>query len=82
MRQITEDELALMNHIVRWGSDGYPIQKVKSRWQWTQWRSVKGAPVVYKTKREATAAFEAFHNMLIDAYGEQRQREYLAEHRA
>ena len=68
MRGISEDELALVRHISRWGSDGYPIHKYKSGcWSWGPWRSVNGPPIVFKTKREAVASFEAFENVLIDA---------------
>lgn len=74
-REITEDEHALMNHVSMWGSDGYPICKAGRGWVWGPWRSVKGPPVVFKTKREATVNFEAFINMLADAKGEAaRQR--------
>ena len=66
-RGVTPDERALLNHVSRWGSDGYPVQKIGSRWHWRDWRSVKGAPVVYRTKREAVAAFEAFYQIVLDA---------------
>ncbi len=67
MRGITEDERALLQHITRWGSDGYPIHKLSRGWTWGPWRSVKGPPVIYKTKKEAVASFEAYENILIDA---------------
>lgn len=67
MRGITEDERALVQHVGRWGSDGYPVQKVGRHWVQRDWRSVKGPPCVYKTKREAVAQFEAFHEVLLDA---------------
>ncbi len=67
MRGLTEDELGLITHVSRWGSDGYPIQKQGRKWTWGAWRSVKGPPVLYATKREAIAAFERFHEILLDA---------------
>jgi len=68
MRGITDDERALLRHIGRWGSDGYPIHKFKSGgWGWGPWRSVKGPPVVFKTKREAVRSFKAFEEILLDA---------------
>lgn len=67
MRGITEDEKALLNHVVRWGSDGYPIRKAGRQWTWGPFLSVQGPPVLFKTKREAVASFEAFEMLLIDA---------------
>jgi hypothetical protein len=67
MRGLTEDEAALLVHVTRWGSDGYPVRKLGSRWVWGPFRSVNGPPVVFKTKRDAVASFEAFESVLIDA---------------
>jgi hypothetical protein len=68
MRGITENEKDLLNHISRWGSDGYPIRKVgKGKWIWFEFFGVKGAPTVYGTKREAVTAFEKFYQILLDA---------------
>lgn len=64
--QLTEDEQGLLNHIIRWGSDGYPVRKFGRGWTWGPFRSIKGSPIVYKTKREATAAFEAYEQHLMD----------------
>lgn len=79
-RPTTEDERALLNHVCMWGSDGYPIQKVGSRWIWADFRSVKGSPTTYKTKRDAVAAFERFYDMLLEFSGEESYRRYIAEH--
>lgn len=65
-KNLTEGESSILRHISMWGSDGYPVQKIRSRWHWVDMFGVKGAPVVYKTKREAVAAFELFHSMLLD----------------
>ncbi len=68
MRGLTDDERNLINHVTRWGSDGYPIHRYKSgKWAWGPWRSVNGPPVCFRTKRDATASFEAFHEVLLDA---------------
>jgi hypothetical protein len=69
MRGITDDERALLTHISRWGSDGYPIQKFKGgKWTWGPFRSVKGPPAVFKTRREAVESFERFLEVLRDAF--------------
>ena len=66
MSVLNEDEQALLTHWCRFGSDGYPVSKVGSRhWTWGPWRSIKGPPVVFKTKRLAVASFEAY----IDSLG-------------
>lgn len=66
MRGLTDDERDLLMHLGHWGSDGYPIQKLWRGWSWS-YRSIKGPPVVFKTKRAAVASFEAFERVLIDA---------------
>jgi len=68
-RGITKNENDLLGHISRWGADAYPIKKVgNGKWIWFEFFGVKGAPTVYKTKREAVTAFEDFHQILLDAY--------------
>jgi hypothetical protein len=64
---LTEAERNILRHISRWGSDGYPIRKLTGRnprWVWDEMYGVKGAPVVYKTKREAVTAFEDYLDVL------------------
>ena len=68
---LTEDEIYLLDHVCRWGSDGYPIQKIGREWSWGAVRSVKGHPCLFKTKREAIESFEAFYNTLLDRSGEE-----------
>lgn len=66
-RGLTDDEIQLMKHISMFGSTGYPVRKVGSKhWTW-DFRSLN-APVVWKTKREATGSFERYHAILLDAY--------------
>lgn len=68
MRGISENEKELLAHISMWGSDGYPIQKVgNGKWIWNEFFGVRGAPTVYKTKKAAVKAFEAFLDILRDA---------------
>lgn len=62
----SENETRFHNHMGRWGSDGYPIRKVRSGWVWDEFCGVKGAPTVYKTKRAASSAIETFLDILCD----------------
>jgi hypothetical protein len=64
---LSDDERALLTHVSRWGSDGYPVAKVGSHhWTWGPWRGIQGPPVVFKTKRAAVQSFEAYHAILLD----------------
>jgi len=65
MTPISEDEYALLNHVMMWGSGGYPIDRIRHRWVWSDYRGVRGSPIRYKTKREATAAFERWHTIAL-----------------
>lgn len=56
-----------------WGSKGYPVQKLGRGWVWRDWRSVKGSPIVYKTRREAEAAFERWLDLYRIRYAEERR---------
>ncbi len=67
LRGLTEDERALLTHLSRFGSDGYPVRKLGREWTWGPWRSVSGPPTLFKTKREAVASFERFYDILVDA---------------
>lgn len=67
-RGISDDERALLQHTNLFGSDGYPVRKLRKRgWVWGPWRSVKGPPTTFRTKREATESFERFLDVLRDA---------------
>lgn len=64
---LTEAENAFLRHWMRWGSAGYPIQKVGTRhWIWVEAFGIKGAPTVYKTKKAAGEAIEAYVSALRD----------------
>lgn len=67
MRGLSEDEEALLVHIGRWGSAGYPVRKSGRGWAWGPWRSIKGSPIIYRTKRESVTSFEAYLEILLDA---------------
>lgn len=62
-----EDHRALLVHVSRFGSAGYPVRKAHStskRWLWS-FRGL-GSRMLYRTKREAVAAFEAYHAGLVN----------------
>lgn len=62
-RGLSLDERDLLGHIVRWGSDGYPIVKYNPhKWTW-RYRGIN-APMVWRTRREAVAGFETYHAVL------------------
>lgn len=64
---LSESEDNFLGHMMMWGSAGYPIRKVGSgRWIWDEFWGVKGAPTVYKTKRDAFASVERYIDVLID----------------
>jgi len=65
MTPISDDEYALLNHVSMWGSGGYPIARIRHRWVWQDCPGVLGSPIRYKTKREATAAFEGWHTIAL-----------------
>ena len=65
---LTENEQRLLNHFVRWGSDGYMvcIAKRGRQWWWQDAFGVKGCPKPFKSKREAVQAIENYETILID----------------
>lgn len=79
MPPLTDDEAALLYHVMRWGSTGYPIARLGRKWSIQSFRSWKGFPVLYKTKREAIAQFEAWHALACDRL--RAMREANPEHR-
>ena len=63
----TPHEDAWMAHMIRWGSDGYPVRKLSTgKWIWEDMYGCKGSPVVYPTKKAAVAAIQAYEQILID----------------
>jgi hypothetical protein len=64
---LNQEEANFLRHTSMWGSDGYPVRKVSGgKWIWEEMWGVKGAPVCYKTKREAFAAIERYIDVLCD----------------
>lgn len=53
---LTEDEKMALVHNSRWGSDSYPVVKLGHKWNLAH-PLAKSDPL-YKTKREAVAAWE------------------------
>lgn len=53
---LTADEVAALNHDVRWGSESYPVAKLGAKWQLNH-PAAKGTPL-YKRKQDAWAAWE------------------------
>jgi hypothetical protein len=71
-RQLTDDERWLIQHIGRWGSDGYPVSKCGSRhWTWGPVRSIQGPPVCFPTKKEAVKSFENYMDVLRGLLGQE-----------
>lgn len=76
MIPLSEDERALLAHISRWGSDGYPVSKLGSdRWQWGPWRSIKGPPRIFRSKKQAIENFEIYLAILRERLAHQRTAE-------
>lgn len=86
-RALNEDERALLTHWSRWGSDGYPVHRsrgehgapTQGRWWTWDFLSLSAPRRLYPTKRAATAAFEAFVAVLIEASGEEARDRALAD---
>ncbi len=57
---LTEEEQHDLDHNMRWGSDGYPLSKVKSGWL------LKHFPKVFKTKKSAGEQWEKYIDILLD----------------
>lgn len=72
-RGLTERERFLLGHISMFGSAGYPVRKMGSRWV------CEPFPTVYHTKREAVAAFEQYYDLLLDLSGVEAYRREITE---
>jgi hypothetical protein len=63
--RISEDERDLLNHVILWGSDGNPIDRIGAgKWSWS-FRSLKPSKI-WKTRREAVANLESFLDAIRD----------------
>lgn len=63
---LTVDQDWILTHWTMYGSDGYPVQKLGSGWQVLGQRGYGAIPTVFKTKRDAVAAWERFLWLLVD----------------
>jgi hypothetical protein len=72
LKPLTDDEAALLYHVTTYGAPGYPVEKIGRRWQWRSWRGVLGSPIVYRTKREAIAAFECWIALSLAKFRDMR----------
>jgi hypothetical protein len=68
-----EDQAALLQHISRYGSDGYPIHKVGLGCLWSWKFNSIGTPQIFRTRREAAASFERYYQMLLDRKAKRSQ---------
>lgn len=50
---LNTNEISLLNHIARWGSDGYPVSRMGGKWFVNDMFGAGGFPTPFKTKREA-----------------------------
>lgn len=71
--RLSDDEHGLARHVGMWGSKGYPIAKLGRGWIWRDWRSVRGTPIVYKTRAEVSRAFERWLDLYRIRYAEERR---------
>jgi hypothetical protein len=63
---LSTNENDFLHHHTRWGSDGYPIMKMGTgRWAWSESFEIKGAPVVYRTRKAAAKAIEDYVDSLL-----------------
>lgn len=67
-------ELAVLNHVSRWGRSGYPISRHGKHWHVDGINGYGSFPTVYKTKREAVEQFERYVDLLRLRRVEQYQR--------
>ncbi len=68
MEPLTNDEAGLIQHVERWGSDGYPIFRLGRKWQIGTFRTWNGFPVPFKTKKSAVAQFEAWLDLAYERW--------------
>ena len=67
---LSANENRWLHHMVRWGSDGYPIRQVKGGWIWDVFCGIKGSPIVYKTRTECLQAIAAYETSLSERASE------------
>lgn len=65
---IDANELQFLQHISRWGSDGYPVAKRGRSWWFDRMFNAGGCPSPFKTKRAAFEFVENYCSILRDKY--------------
>ncbi len=73
MQPLTDDEAALLYHVQMFGANGYPVERLGRRWVFRDWRTVRGPPVMFRTKRAAVAQFEAWEALALDRLREMKR---------
>jgi hypothetical protein len=74
---LTDDEAAILYTVGRFGSDGYPIRRCGRRWFVGPFRSWRGFPCAYATKREALAAFHRWEDLALERWRETKEPEQI-----
>lgn len=69
-RALTDEERRLLSHVLMFGSDGYPIAKVRGGWIIDH--PAAHFPAVFRTKRAATEQFERYLDVLREALRAER----------
>ncbi len=77
-RPLSDAERRLLDRVTMFGSDAYPITKVRGGWI-VGGDGTAGVPGVFKTRRKAVEAFERFYDVLLDARAGEAYRRALAE---
>jgi len=63
---LTEAENHFLQHMQRWGRDGYPVRKLRRKWLFESAFGVGGTPVPYTSKGLAVRAVEEYVHTLLD----------------
>lgn len=73
MVPLTHDEAALLYHVQMYGSNGYPLVKRGRQWWINEFRSWRGFPVPFKTKKAAQEQFERWMELARDRWREMKR---------
>jgi hypothetical protein len=69
MTPLTNDEGGLLQAVSMFGSASYPVRKYSAgKWFVTSFRSWKGFPTAFKTKKAAVERFEMWHTMALERW--------------
>lgn len=64
--RLSEGEQAWLRHMTMFGATGYPVVKMGRKWWVNSAFGVGGCPSPFKTKREASAFCDRYHQLLLD----------------